>query len=141
MNSTLVRSSVFAVAMLAFGTLTYAQNYEKVVADISFNFRSPSVDLPAGEYAITPMTSSGVHVFKLTNEKSRQSVLLLSQYEIAGKRDEEPRLVFRCNSAACGLSEVWMGAAGYKIPTPRISRSEGERIAIIPLKVVHSSGD
>ena len=141
MNSTLVRSSVFAAAMLAFGTLTYAQSYDKVVADISFNFRSTSVDLPAGQYSIAAISTDGSHIFRLRNEDTKQAVLLMSQYEITGKPDEQPRLVFRCDSSTCGLSEVWMGANGYKMAKPKLTRSEGERIAVVLLKVVHKNSD
>ena len=139
MNSTLIRSSVFAAAVLAFGTPSYAQ--DKVVADINFNFRSTTVDHPAGHYAIKAMRS-GTLVFKLTNEETRRSVLLVGQVPLSGKEREEPRLVFRCNSVTCGLTEIWMGEYGaYKVAKPKLTPSEGERIAIIPLKVVHSSGD
>ena len=139
MNSTLVRSSVFAAAMLAFGTLSYAQ--DKVVADINFNFRSTTVDHPAGHYTITAKRS-GTLVFQLTNEESRRSVLLMGQVPLSGKEHEEPRLVFRCNSVTCGLTEIWMGEYGaYKVAKPKMTPSEGERIAIVPLKVIHSNGD
>jgi len=68
--------------------------------------------------------------------------LLVSQYEIHGDRDEQPRLVFRCNSSECGLSEIWMGGTeGYKVPKPKLTPPEGERIAIVPLRVIHSNGD
>ena len=116
---------------------------DRVVADVNFNFRSVGTDLPAGQYSVTALRSnSSTLILKLTNEKSRHSVLLVSQYEIHGDRDEQPRLVFRCNSSACGLSEIWMGGAeGYKVPKPKLTPSEGERIAVVPLKVIHSNGD
>ena len=109
---------------------------------VNFNFRSISKDLPAGQYSVTALRSGSTLVLKLTNEKSRHGMLLVSQYEIHGDRDEQPRLVFRCNSSECGLSEIWMGGTeGYKVPKPKLTPPEGERIAIVPLWVIHSNGD
>ncbi len=143
MNSTWIRSSVFAAATLAFGTVSHAQAYDKVVADVKFNFRSTDVDHAAGKYDISSVRSpGGMLIFKLMNEDTRESVLLVGQVPLSGKDHSDARLVFRCNSVTCGLTEIWMGSdTGYRLAKPRLTPSEGERIAVVPLKTVHSNGD
>jgi hypothetical protein len=141
MKANFVRSIMFAAAVLASGAIGIAQAPTGLVADINFKFRFMSKDLPGGRYVVTRV--SAAPAFKLRNVSTGQSVLMAGIVAQGSRKDLSPRLVFRCTSEICGLSEVWTGDGypGYSVPKAKLTPAEKERIAVVPLKVTGSKAD
>lgn len=144
MNSNFVRSIMFAAAVLASGAIGNAQSPAGLAADVGFNFRFMSKDLPAGEYVITRLAAFANPTFKLANVATGEAVLMVARsQETAKRQDLPPRLVFKCDSVTCGLSQIWMGGAdpGYVLPKPKLTPAEQERVAVVVLKTNTSKAD
>jgi hypothetical protein len=134
MKSTLVRSGLLAVTAVLFSAATYAQASSKLVADINFNFRSGGTDFAAGRYDVTVLRDSGTTKVIVQNEETHKSALFVASYALGRGNTAEPRLVFACNPATCGLAEVWTLETGYRAPGAKLSAAENERIAVVPMK-------
>jgi hypothetical protein len=134
MTLTLVRSGLFAATALLFAATSYAQLSSKLVADINFNFRSGGAELAAGRYDVTVHKDGASTMFILRNQDTHKSAITVVNHMIAYENGAEARLVFKCNSVTCGLSEVWTPDGGYATPGAKLTPAEHERIAVIPLK-------
>ncbi len=107
-------------------------------ANISFPFRARNKTLSAGQYNVSRTTVGAFPVFALHNIKTHEHVFLMSRYSVSSQTaDEKARLVFACNSAACGLTEIWTGERnGWVTAPPRYSAGEKERIVTVYLDKV-----
>lgn len=119
MKATMIRSFVFASAALVLGAAAYAQSAGQLVADVSFNFRSSMADLPAGKYTVSVSRGTGNSIYQIRNVATGHSVFLGAGYMLSPKASARPSLAFNCDSTACALAEIWMGAG-----EPGLSRSE-----------------
>lgn len=127
-----VRTMVFAAAAMTFSAAgSFAQ--DRLVADINFNFKSSTADLPAGKYEVLMSKSSGAPLFHLRNIRTSKSVLIAGTVRLSNAKREDPRMVFRCNGSGCGLTEIWMGGndAGFQTQRPHLSPGQQERIAVV----------
>jgi hypothetical protein len=126
----LIAAATFLVAAAA----AYGQNFTR--ANIGFGFKMLSADMPAGTYEIAVDMGRRTVTFKLlsgSHDKAAQAAL---KYGIGQKEtaDANPRLVFRCDSNVCGLSEMWLwDGSGYATNKPKLSPLEREQIAIVRL--------
>ena len=101
------------------------------MANVPFAFRAGTAMASSGNYEITANFTPGVTT--LHNMDTKSWVSLLRQGAIYGRQDGRPRLVFRCTSGGCALAQIFTGADGWQLPTPRPSPAEKERLAVIYL--------
>ena len=124
-----------ALTLIAGAAGVYGQT--KLKAEIGFPFKMQSANLPAGTYELARL-GTGSTIFQLRSSDGHQNVLVSARYKIDERpsSDVQPRLVFRCNSASCALSEIWTSdGSGYAAPRPKLSPIEKERLAVVPLTV------
>ncbi len=132
MKSAVIRSLMIAATTIVAVTTVNAQDLK---ANIPFQFRANTANLPAGEYAINSVGAIGGHIYRIHNIGTRQSVLVLVRSALSAKAGEDPRLVFVCKSETCTLSQLWTPDAGYQLSTPH-GKADMERasIRIVTLK-------
>lgn len=99
-------------------------------AEVPFDFHVGKSTMPAGTYTVN---RDGLSSFlQLRSDDTRHGVLMLIQGRANGKND--PRMVFRCYSGDCFLSEIWIpGAPGYsfdKTSREKEVEKSGTRVAM-----------
>ena len=86
-----------------------AQSSNKVVADIPFEFSVGYKTLPAGEYSVQTVASSG-NALLIRSADAKVSALRLSEATDRMKNKSHARLVFHRYGDRYFLAEVWNGA-------------------------------
>ncbi len=118
-------------AIAAFGAANgMAQD---LIANIPFHFRTSNAELRAGTYSITRAMTNGAPVLLLTNQETRNSVIVLA-LATAVEADPRPaRMVFQCGDAGCSLEQIWDAAdRGYVFRAPR-NREKTDRMTMVYL--------
>jgi hypothetical protein len=117
-------------------TLSVAAAYGQTPlrADVPFAFQTTNASLAAGKYTIMPMTRGNTSAVRIENLVTGTAILLIAGPPI-DKVVGSPRLVFKCGSVrGCALAEAYDGyGGGWKFNTPRLSRTEIERLAVVYL--------
>lgn len=86
-----------------------AQSSNKVVADVPFEFSVGYKALPAGEYSVQTVASSG-NALLIRSADAKVSALRLSEATDRMKNKSHARLVFHRYGERYFLAEVWNGA-------------------------------
>lgn len=115
MKNAVTRTLMVAAAAVVGMTTVHAQDLK---ANIPFKFRANTANLPAGEYTISSVGTNSGHIYRIHNEGTRQSALVMVRSGLTAKAAEDPRLVFACKSDECTLSQLWTPNAGYQLTTP-----------------------
>ena len=87
---------------------TNAQSSNKVVADIPFEFSVGYKTMPAGEYAVRTVTSSG-NALMIQSADGKLAAVRLSDETERAKNNSHARLVFHRYGQRYFLAEVWNG--------------------------------
>ncbi len=108
---------------LATGCL-YAQEIN-VTAKVPFNFAVQNATLPAGNYSIASISSSGSKTLLVRNSDSGKSLLVLPNSAEMLKASANTKLVFHRYGSQYFLSQIWVEGerTGRQI---RMSRREAE---------------
>jgi len=85
-----------------------AQSANRVVADIPFEFSVGYKAMPAGEYAVETVTSSGNAVMIRSTDGNRAAIRLTEE-RARIKNKTQARLVFHRYGARYFLAQVWNG--------------------------------
>ena len=132
--STLMTGALLT-AGAAFGA---AAGTDQTRADISFKFRTPAGEMPAGKYNVEVRSFQGGNRYiALNNVDTKKTVMFFTQSAIEAQHNsgQPARLMFACGNNDCSLSEVWAKqSVGYKITKPRVSAAEAERLAVVTLQ-------
>jgi hypothetical protein len=110
------------------GSLTLsAQDYSKETANIPFAFHANEKILPAGEYTVKQINSTGV--FQLYDSNGH-SLFLNAPVPKSGKAD--PRLTFSCYEKDCLLSQIWMPESntGYAVSDSALKKELTRKIGM-----------
>ncbi len=124
---------VLGLAFVSAVVSANGQTIKQVRADIPFEFIVGDKSLPAGEYAVKPLTDNGV--IAIDNRDSHASALRMTK-EIAGNRkSENARLVFHRYGNRYFLAEVWMGDRnGSQLTKSREERALERELASLASK-------
>ena len=87
---------------------TNAQSSNKVVANIPFEFSVGYKTMPAGEYAVRTVTSSG-NALMIQSADGKLAAVRLSDETERAKNNSHARLVFHRYGQRYFLAEVWNG--------------------------------
>ena len=124
--------TILATALLS--TAAFAADTRQK-ADISFAFRTPTGDHPAGAYNLVIRESAISAHMELRSAETGKTVMFYPITTMQAKRGEEPRLVFKCAAANCDLAEIWTSNEGYAVRQRKRTPAEAERLAIVvPVK-------
>jgi hypothetical protein len=107
----------------------YAQ--DQLTAHVPFSFNAGKTPLEAGDYTIAPNSHATKGVVLLRNTDTGKSVLMLVQNAIYESKDNRPRMIFRCASNECTISQVFNGSDGWQFAAPKLSPAEKERLAVV----------
>jgi len=134
------RLIVFAAGAIAFGTVAFGQT--RMIAEIPFAFRTVSATLPAGNYEVRETTVGGAaHMVLFWNTATRKGALAGNPtYDIYGRSETGTVLQFACIEHRCSLKAIRSTNAALEYPTPRKTRDDDKRVAIlsIALKPINS---
>jgi hypothetical protein len=97
---------IAAVALMAALVSANAQSISPVVANIPFDFTVGGKSLKAGEYSVRAFTSKG-DTLLISNQKSNDGAIRLSQSIEARNVPKHGKLVFHRYGQRYFLSEVW----------------------------------
>jgi hypothetical protein len=132
-------------AALLFTSLAPAQCHAQQVtqAKVPFAFQVGDTTMPAGEYQIQRALPSSKQVQQIHRADSAVSAFVLTIPTESTNKDAGPRLIFRCYSKECFLSEIWTGHGdGRKLMVSRrekeVSRASAENelaVVSLPLSV------
>ena len=126
--------SLATAALLVVGGITVAFGQERTTAKVPFSFRAGESAMEAGNYELAPYSASSHAVITLRNVDTRKTVALMVQspiYAVGRGADTNHRLIFRCVSGGCAISQVWTGIDGWELSLPKLTPGEKERIAVI----------
>jgi len=115
MKNLILKSTLFLGAALLMGLSAQAQS---IKVSIPFAFEANGKSLPAGEYAIHEVTANNGGVFTMRNMDTRDAVLLSSTHPI-DYTHTETKLVFLRAADGFYLTELWDGAMGRALRSPR----------------------
>lgn len=122
--------------MLALGVAALAATslcaQTKAVAKIPFDFTVQAVTLPAGDYTLQKLSTSG-DTIQIVNNETRKSVLVMAPGAMAhdGKPTDPGKVIFHQYGDRYFLSEVWTpsGLRGRVMPNKlerELTASNGE---------------
>jgi hypothetical protein len=95
MNGRLLKSiSCVALVLMLSASAAFAQNYQGLVAKIPFSFHIGQVKLPAGEYVVKPVSTSGGKYFRIHSSDSSQIIMLMTLHSKLNTRSKDASLVF-----------------------------------------------
>jgi hypothetical protein len=133
----------FAMLMLVVGLAlatavvsANAQSANKVVADIPFEFSVGYKSMPAGEYMLRSITTSG-DALMIQSADSRVTALRQSE-ATAQNKDNHARLIFHRYGERYFLAEVWNGA---DVTGRQLLKSQEERAIESELARITSQGE
>ena len=130
-----MRSKVVRVLLSVAATIVLAsfvstiQGQARLTAFVPFPFTTGTAPGAAGHYEIDPNYVSGVTM--LHNIDNRSYVAILRQGSLHDPVNGRARLVFRCVESGCALSQIFTGADGWQLSTPKPSPAEKERLAVV----------
>jgi hypothetical protein len=127
----LTKRMTFAAATLIVAAgVAGAQNMK---AEVPFGFRLTDTVMPAGAYVLNATYSSGVPIFKLTNDVTHQSVLTVPYTNNSQKPGEaSASFTFECTDHDCVLIRVAPGSGqSYQIWKPKIAKGEATHLTVI----------
>ena len=126
---------IVAVAFVTAVASANAQSSRHDVAKIPFEFVVGDKTLPAGEYEVTGITSSG-EVLRIRSKEQNQSVLRMTQTITHGSPADKGKLVFRRYADQYFLAEVWSGGdtSGRQLMKSKQERAIERELASIPNK-------
>jgi hypothetical protein len=120
---------VTAVSVLAGGLMLSGQD-QRSVANIPFAFEASHVNLPAGEYTVAQMNTSGV--FRLSDPTGR-GVFVVMAPQSAGK-PSTPSLTFVCYGSQRILSQIKTESGnGYAVSKSSIEKDLNRRLGFASL--------
>ena len=129
------------IAAAALVVAAGAASAQQLRADIPFAFRAGNKVMTAGNYRVWVNSASGVPVFRISNEHSRGSVILLSEGGVAPQKawttDGNARLVFACGSGRCALAQLWTGENGswaYTFRRPKLGKDDDTQLTAITMR-------
>ena len=137
MKNLTTNMTIAAAALMVAAGVAGAQT---IKAEVPFGFRVTNTVMPAGSYWVSPTgTTSGVAIFKLTNEDTHRSILTLPYTNNPQKRGEPPAsLTFECSGASCALVRVAPGSGqSYHISKPKNEKGEDTHLAVIRAVLVN----
>ena len=118
----------------------FAQNIN-VRANIPFSFKVSKDTLPAGQYEVRTISSSGSHVLLINNrEAGRGEMFLTHAVTTSHAQADKGKLVFKRYGDQYFLSQIWLpdNETGRELPQ---SARERELVAgYAPTKVVVTAG-
>jgi hypothetical protein len=131
MKKNLIRTLTLTAAAL---TAAAAYGQTPMTAKVPFSFRIDGATLPAGEYNIGPLSRGTRNVLMLAEKQTNKTAMALRNGGYEGDKGR-PRLVFSCReTSGCVLLRAWDNQGnGWAFPKPRLTSSEKERIAMVPL--------
>ena len=97
------------MGLLSTAAVIHGQNINAAVAKVPFDFSVGNVRMPAATYRITEMNISGVT--QIQNAQTGRSTLVAATNPTGGEATSS-KLVFRCYSGNCFLSEIWYEGEG-----------------------------
>lgn len=111
-----------------------AQSSNKVMANIPFDFVVGDKNLPAGEYSVRPISSSGEAMLIQGTDNGKAAMRLSNTTEQAKNRTHV-KLVFHRYGQSYFLAEVWNGdSTGRQISKSKQERAVERELASIPSK-------
>ena len=121
--------TIIATALLS--TSAFAADTRLQKADIGFAFRTPTGEHAPGAYnLVIRQTAVSAHV-EVRNAETGKVVMFYPTSNLQAKRDEKPRLVFKCGGSDCDLAEIWTSQQGYAFRQRKPTPAEAERLAIV----------
>ena len=130
----LAGTSLVTAALVLIGGISLAFGQDRLTANVPFSFRAGASTLPAGNYDLAPASVTSDRVIRLYNTDTHSGIVVSIQNPIYGygrSADTRPRMVFRCRTGGCVMSEVWTGLDGWQFALPRLSAAEKERVAVM----------
>ena len=93
------------IAGFALSGLVAAEAQTRIVtATVPFSFYMGSAAMPGGAYQVDSLATG-----KVIALRTRGSAKIVTAYQVTGKADEAPRLVFHRYGDTYFLSEIWNG--------------------------------
>jgi hypothetical protein len=99
---------ILSLALATAVAAANAQSSNKVVADIPFEFSVGYKTMPAGEYGVKAVNSSG-NALMIQSADGKLAAVRLSDVIERSKRNSHARLVFHRYGERYFLAEVWTG--------------------------------
>jgi hypothetical protein len=124
------RNILLSAALLA-ASATAAQK-----VTISFPFRTPVGELPAGKYTIDFHQIGSGKYLQLRNLATGAGTLFRPTNPVLSySGTEQPRLIFACADSGCSLKRIWeSGASGFDFRPKKLSPAESERLAVVKIE-------
>lgn len=97
--------SMLSLAVTLAAVAVYANPTGSLTANIPFAFSPGDKTLPAGDYAVVPLTTPGV--LRIRREDGRAAVLVLTQSVQARPGQNQTKLVFRRYGDQYFLAQIW----------------------------------
>jgi hypothetical protein len=101
---------VISFALVAGSSAVYGQGSKRQVADIPFQFQVGNTTLPAGEYSVSPNSSTG-ETLRISSRSTDATVVRMSSPVAQRDPASKSRLVFHKYGNEYFLTEVW--SAGF----------------------------
>jgi hypothetical protein len=123
-----LRRTLAAAILTLVAGAAYGQDLE-TSAKIPFAFRAFGSDLPAGTYAVGPLTGNPDSLL-LRNLDTGKSVFMHAKaHATEATNESRARLVFRCGGEeGCSLAQLWAGTGtGFEFATPKLTADQRER--------------
>jgi hypothetical protein len=130
--------TIAAAALMVAAGVAGAQS---IKAEVPFGFRVVDTVMPAGTYRVNKSgTTTGLAVFKLTQEDTHRSVLTIPYgHDKQQSGETAVSLTFECSGANCALVRVAPGAGeNYQIWKPKTEKDGGTHLAVIRAVVVNA---
>ena len=139
--------NTFVLALSAVAVLGTAALHAQtgIVANVPFDFTVQAVKMPAGEYALQPLSTSGL--IRIRNRETGKAVAVLASSALStykGKDVESGKVIFHRYGDRYFFSEVWTpsGLRGRAMPSKlerEVQASSAERqIAAVSISLAGS---
>ena len=105
-------------------------------ASISFPFRTPTAELPAGSYEVEFRYLGSGRYVEFLNVDTRQKVMFHANNPVSNVRGtEQPRLIFACGQAGCSLQRIWQSSVdGMDFFQKKLTPAQAERLAVVRME-------
>jgi hypothetical protein len=110
MLKTIIRTAAAGAFILLSANLAHAQTAMRL--DVPFSFRTPTAQMPAGEYVVTQLSGTqSVPFYRFTHLSTGKNNVVVTPTMVTRKGDKEEGLPgqvrFLCISEYCALSEIY----------------------------------
>ena len=113
---------IISIAFVTAVVSANAQTHNRLKADVPFDFIVGDQKLPAGAYTISPLIEQSNDGVILKNAHSSASAMHLTN-RIAGRAEQQARLIFRKQGESYYLAEIWDGnSEGRQVRLSRKAR-------------------